>query len=463
VTTDAFTSLPLRQELIANLDSLGFKSMTAIQKAALPAVLDGRDVLAKAQTGSGKTAAFGLGLLQALTLDKREVQALVLCPTRELADQVAEALRSFGRQMANLRILTLCGGVPIKGQLVSLEVAPHIVVGTPGRIVDHLDRGSLQLSGCTQWVLDEADRMLDMGFEEPIDRVKSELTSAVVQTLLFSATYPDNIQQLAKRVLIEPVSVSVDSGSSHQNIEQRLYKVASEEARLDLVDQLLRQQQPSSAIIFCNTKRDVDDVYQALHAQGYRVKPLHGDLDQSARDTTLAIFANGSANVLVATDVAARGLDIASVDMVINAYIAFEPEVHVHRIGRTGRTGRAGESGLACTLFDGKEQHRLDRLNEYLQEPLVERALPKQSKTSIPLPIFSTLELSLGKKDKLRPGDIVGALTANGAIQADDIGKISVKAQRSLVAVKTELLRQAQQLIEQDGIKKRRVKVRKIS
>jgi ATP-independent RNA helicase DbpA len=460
VTTDAFTSLPLRSELLDNLASLGFDSMTPIQKAGLPVVLEGRDVLAKAQTGSGKTAAFGLGLLQRLELDRREVQALVLCPTRELADQVAESLRSFGRQMANLRVLTLCGGVPIKGQLVSLEVAPHIVVGTPGRIVDHLDRDSLDLSSCQQWVLDEADRMLDMGFEEPIEKVQSALTSSSLQTLLFSATYPDHIQQLAERVLKDPCTVSVDTEQPHQNIEQRLYKVDSEDARLALIDQLLRQHQPVSSMIFCNTKRDVDEVFQALNRRGYRVKPLHGDLDQNARDTTLAIFANGSANVLVATDVAARGLDIASVDLVINAYIVFDPEVHIHRIGRTGR---AGSSGLACTLFDEKERHRLDRLNEYLPEPLLEQVIPKETKASIPLPLFSTLELGAGKKDKLRPGDIVGALTSGGELSADDIGKISVKAKRSLVAVKTQYLHQAQGIIERDGVKKRRTKVRKLS
>jgi ATP-independent RNA helicase DbpA len=460
VTTDAFTTLPLRQELIDNLASLGFATMTPIQHAALPAVLDGQDVLAKAQTGSGKTAAFGLGLLHSLVLEQRDVQALVLCPTRELADQVAESLRSFGRQMANLRVLTLCGGVPIKGQLVSLEVAPHIVVGTPGRIVDHLERGTLNVSTCRHWVLDEADRMLDMGFEEPIERIQAALESPTLQTLLFSATYPDNIQSLAQRVLKEPVTVSVESESAHQNIEQRVYKVESDDARFDLIDQLLRQQQPTSAMVFCNTKRDVDEVYHALNRKGYRVKPLHGDLDQNARDNTLAIFANGSANVLVATDVAARGLDIASVDLVINAYIAFEPEVHVHRVGRTGR---AGESGLACTLFDAKEQHRLDRLNEYLPEPLIEKPLPKPSKSPIPLPLFSTLELGSGKKDKIRPGDIVGALTSSQVMSADDIGKISVKAKRSLVAIKTEYLHQAQGILEKDGIKKRRVKVRKLS
>lgn len=461
MTESTFTAVGLRDELIDNLASMGYHSMTPIQSQSLPEILAGHDLIAQAKTGSGKTAAFGLGLLNTLDSDSRAIQALILCPTRELADQVAEALRKMARLINNTRVVTLCGGTPLRGQLVSLENAVHIIVGTPGRILDHLERNSLDLSQCNTLVLDEADRMLDMGFEPQIDAVLEAIPSAN-QRLLFSATFPKGIAKLAEKVMRDPVMIKVESQHDEYTIEQNFYQVADEDERLEMVDRLLRHYQPEAAVIFCNTKREVEAVYQSLQAQRYRVKSLHGDLEQRDRDITLAMFANGSVNVLVATDVAARGLDIDSIDLVINEQIAFEPEVHVHRVGRTGR---AGATGTACTLFSKKESFRFDRLKEYLNldDEAVNAASARLSHNDVRFPELCTIEVSGGKKDKVRPGDIVGALTADKTITSDDIGKIQVKPQRTYVAVKLTVIKEAMDLLKHGKIKGRTFKARRIS
>ncbi len=461
MTESTFTAVGLRDELIDNLASLGYDSMTPIQSQSLPKILAGQDLIAQAKTGSGKTAAFGLGLLNTLDSDSRAIQALILCPTRELADQVADALRKMARLINNTRIVTLCGGVPIKGQLISLENTAHIIVGTPGRIADHLVRQSLDLGQCKTLVLDEADRMLDMGFEPQIDAVL-EAIPAANQRLLFSATFPKEIAKLAEKVMHDPVMVKVESQHDEYSIEQHFYQVADEDERLEMVDRLLRHYQPAAAVIFCNTKREVEAVYQSLQSQRYRVNSLHGDLEQRDRDVTLAMFANGSVNVLVATDVAARGLDIDSVDLVINEQIAFEPEVHVHRVGRTGR---AGATGTACTLFSQKESFRFDRLKEYLNlhDEAINASAARLSQNDVRFPELCTVEVSGGKKDKVRPGDIVGALTADKTITSDDIGKIQVKPQRTYVAVKLTVIKEAMDLLKHGKIKGRTFKARRIS
>ncbi|MBP8153254.1 MAG: ATP-dependent RNA helicase DbpA, partial [Aeromonas sp.] len=341
-----FSSLNLSPALQENLTSLGYLQMTPIQAQSLPLVLEGKDLIAKAKTGSGKTAAFALGLLSRLNINRVDVQALVLCPTRELADQVAQEIRRLARALPNVKLVTLCGGTPTAPQSATLGFGAHIAVGTPGRILKHLEQGTLELSSLETLVLDEADRMLDMGFGEDINRVISYAPERR-QTLLFSATYPEGIAQMSRGVQRNPVEVSVESLHEGSAIEQKLYEVPAGQ-RLDALTWLLSHYQPGSCVVFCNTKRACNDVADHLAAKGFSALALNGDLEQRERDQVLVRFANGSATILVATDVAARGLDIKELGAVINYELTYDPEVHVHRIGRTGR---AGQQGLALSLY----------------------------------------------------------------------------------------------------------------
>ena len=328
-----FASLDLNPALVDNLASLGYTEMTPIQAQALPPVLANKDVIARAKTGSGKTATFALGLLNKLDVKRFRVQTLVLCPTRELADQVATEIRKLARGIHNIKVLTLCGGVAFGPQVGSLEHGAHIIVGTPGRVEEHLRKENLNLDNLTTLVLDEADRMLDMGFQQALDDIVGYMPKER-QTMLFSATYPERIEQIAQRIMLSPVTVEVLGGHSSQSIVETLYKVENDESRVEAVRLLLQEHQPETTLIFCNTKIETDRVANKLRGAGYEALALHGDLEQKERDQTLACFANRSVSVLVATDVAARGLDIESLDMVINYQVAQELEVHTHRIGR---------------------------------------------------------------------------------------------------------------------------------
>ncbi len=463
VSDTSFASLALSPALLATLDSLGYHQMTPVQAQSLPPMLAGRDVMAQAKTGSGKTAAFGLALLSQLRVDAFSVQGLVLCPTRELADQVAEELRRLARGMANVKVLTLCGGAAFGPQLASLEHGAHIVVGTPGRIDEHLRRGSLTLGSLTTLVLDEADRMLDMGFQATIDDIIAD-TPADRQTLLFSATFPDEqstegLAIMTRGVMRDPVSVKVEETHDATTIEQHFYAVANDDARFAALKQLLLATRPTTSVVFCNTKRETQAVADSLVDAGFSAVALHGDLEQKDRDRLLVLFANQSASILVATDVAARGLDIAQLDAVFNYQIARELEVHVHRVGRIGR---AGASGIACTLVTPQEQYRLERLAVLLGEPLTPEPLPKASDSTPFEPPMATLQLAGGKKDKLRPGDILGALTSEGGLRGDQVGKIKVLARSAYVAVERGAVQRAQAKLERDKLKGRAFRVRRI-
>lgn len=459
----SFASLALSPALLTNLDSLGYHAMTPVQAESLPPMLAGRDVMAQAKTGSGKTAAFGLALLEGLRLDTFAVQGLVLCPTRELADQVAEELRRLARGLPNVKVLTLCGGAAFGPQLASLEHGAHIVVGTPGRVDEHLRRGSLTLGSLSILVLDEADRMLDMGFQVTIDDIIAE-TPPDRQTLLFSATFPDEqtnggLAAMTRGVMHDPLSVKVAEVHDATTIEQHFFEVASEEARFAALKQLLLVYRPATSVVFCNTKLETQAVADQLTQAGFSAVALNGDLEQKDRDRRLVLFANQSASILVATDVAARGLDIAQLDAVFNYQIARELEVHVHRVGRTGR---AGASGIACTLVTPKETYRLARLEGLLEQSLSTEPLPKPT-SSLPFePPMATLQLAGGKKDKLRPGDILGALTGEGGLSGDQVGKIKVLARSAYVAVASNAIQQAQAKLENDKIKGRAFRVRRI-
>ena len=455
--TRDFQSLPLSPSVLQNLKDLGFKQLTEIQAAALPAILGGKDVIGQAKTGSGKTVAFGLGVLHKLQAERFRVQALVLCPTRELADQVARELRKLARAIHNIKILTLCGGMPFGPQIGSLKHGAHIVVGTPGRIEDHIRKGNLDLGHVHTLVLDEADRMLDMGFQAVLDQILAELPQAR-QTLLFSATYPKTIDALATRVLRDPVKVEVTTTHAHSTIEQHYFRVENNEQRPDALHQLLASYNPSSAVIFCNTKKETDEAALTLKRAGFAALALHGDMEQKDRDRTLALFANGSATILVATDVAARGLDIEELPMVVNYHLSRDPEVHVHRVGRTGR---AGQKGLALTLVSKKEIYKVERLEEMLQQPITLQEVPALPRGFAPSrPGMSTLQIDGGKKQKVRAGDVVGALTGEGGIAGNQIGKIQIFDFSTFVAVERPVAKKALTKLGTGKIKGRNFRAR---
>ncbi|MCD2518553.1 ATP-dependent RNA helicase DbpA [Massilia sp. G4R7] len=431
-THSPFTSLPLTPRFLANLATLGYHAMTPIQAESLPAVLEGRDLIAQAKTGSGKTAAFGIGILHTLNPAWFAVQGLVLCPTRELADQVAGELRRLARGVGNVKILTLTGGVAMRPQIASLEHGAHIVVGTPGRIRDHLGRATLDLSKVQTLVLDEADRMTDMGFYDEIAGIVSAC-HARRQTLLFSATYPDDIRFATAGFLRDPLEVAVESQHSAEKIEQRFYEIGFE-GRDQAVAKLLKHYRPVSTLAFCNTKAHCRELADHLREQGFSALALYGELEQWERDEILVLFANRSCSVLVATDVAARGLDIANLDTVINADVSKDPEVHVHRIGRTGR---GGESGLALTLAAPNEKKWVRLIEEYQDLPATWHPLDElgeHQEPGVPAPML-TLHIAGGKKAKLRPGDILGALTGDAGLSKEQVGKINVTEFASYVAL----------------------------
>ena len=452
-----FGTLPLTPATLANLQHLGYLSMTPIQGACLPLALLGKDIIAQAKTGSGKTAAFALALLANLNPRRFAVQTMVLCPTRELADQVTTEIRRLARAEDNIKVVTLCGGVPLRGQFATLEHGAHIVVGTPGRLMDHLERGSLQLDALNTLVLDEADRMLDMGFFDDIVKVAKQCPIER-QTLLFSATYPEGIAKLSAQFMRDPQTVKVEAQHSEGQIEQRWYEVDNKE-RLHAVGQLLAHFRPASTIAFCNTKAQCRDLVGVLQAEGFSALALFGELEQRERDQVLVRFANRSCSVLVATDVAARGLDIANLEAVINVDVTPDSEVHVHRIGRTGR---AGESGLALNLasmnemgYVGKIEQLQGRESEW--HPLAE-LVPASREPLVPPMV--TLHIQGGRKEKIRPGDVLGALTADLGYTREQVGKINVNEWSTYVAVDRAIAQQAASRLDSGRIKGKSVKVR---
>ncbi len=433
--------------MVENLQKLGYEYMTPIQEQSLQHLFSKKDILAKAKTGSGKTAAFGISLLMNLDVKKFRVQSLVLCPTRELAQQVAVELRALAKFQHNIKILTLIGGESFQKQLGSLAHHAHIIVGTPGRVLKHLDKGSLDFSALNTFVLDEADRMLDMGFLEEIEQVHSHI-KAKPQTLLFSATYNDEVLEVSKKFQDNPIEVSSIEIEEKNEIEELFI---STQNKLETLLKVLSHYQPTNAIIFVNTKLESDELAKFLQEHSIDALSLHGDLEQYDRIDTLVQFSNNSCRVLVATDVASRGLDIKELAMVINYEVPHSKEIYTHRIGRTAR---AGAKGLALSLY-----RDTDDLEEYQSFDTLEEELLKYNENFTMLSEYTTLVIEGGKKDKLRPGDILGALTSGQTFKREDIGKIDIYDRQSYVAIKSKLIDQAQKKLSKETIKKKKFSI----
>lgn len=460
MTTTAFSSLPLSPQFLANIESLEYQSMTPIQAQSLPAILDGKDILAQAKTGSGKTAAFAIGLLHKLDVLTYQTQSLVICPTRELADQVSKEIRRLARAIPNTKIITLCGGKAIGPQLTSLEHSPHIVVGTPGRLLKHLQKNTLILDNLKTLVLDEADRMLDMGFLDDIKLIISMMPTKK-QTLLFSATYPDEIKKISNAIQKNPIDIRVEATHDNKKIKQIFYEIPKGERTKTLI-KLLEHYKPESSVVFCNRKQQCRELAEELWQQGFHALALHGDLEQKDRDQVLVQFSNNSSSILIATDVAARGLDIKDLEAVINFELAHDPDIHIHRIGRTGR---AGKEGLALSLFMASEAPKVNAIEEYQDGAVKVSNISSlnASKNFKLTPPMVTLFINGGRKNKVRAGDILGALTGDTGILGSQIGKIDLFDIFSYVAVDREIANKALKVLSEGKIKGRKYRVRKIT
>lgn len=456
-----FASLPISPQQLEALQGLGYASMTPVQAQSLPLILSGKDVIIQAKTGSGKTAAFGIGLLNRLNPRFFGVQALVMCPTRELAEQVGQSIRQLASRMANVKTVLLCGGKPFGPQRDSLHHGAHIVVGTPGRIQDHLQRGTLDLKGVRTFVLDEADRMLEMGFAEVMASITSHLPKNR-QTILLSATFPDDIKNISRSLQEKPIQITVDAEVSHDEviIEQLFFEVQRHERDKTLLA-LFEHHRPRNAMVFCNTKKQCAEVAQFLSDHDIEAAAIHGDLDQRERDQVLVQFANESCPVLVASDVAARGLDIPALEMVVNVELPRDADTYVHRIGRTGR---AGQSGKAFSLVAPSEVGRMRVIEDYLGNSCVcdvLASLDRDPNYELRGPMI-TVQLDAGRKQKVRPGDILGALTGDAGLSGDQIGKISIMDNWSYVAVHRAALRQAMNFLADGKVKGRAVRARRL-
>jgi len=421
---NTITDIP--EALLNIINTFNFTQMSEIQDKSINQILDGRDILAQSKTGSGKTLAFGIPAIMQTHMNENKPQTIIITPTRELAEQIAVELRKVAAYKANLKILTLYGGVPLRAQADSLAKGAHILIGTPGRIQDHLAKETLVLDSIKTLVLDEADRMLDMGFYDEIVKIGSNMPRGK-QTLLFSATFPENIEKLAKALLNQPITVKVDTVIEENKIDEMIYETSD---KFKTLTALIQSYKPESLLIFCNTKAEVISLTDTLVGRGHSVIDIHGDLDQRDRNESVIAFSNGSKRIMVATDVASRGLDIKDIELVINYDLPFDPEVYTHRIGRTGR---ANAIGTAISLFTPHNREKcsyvLDKAKKKEAKDLrVDAKFKMQSD-------YDTLCLHGGKKTKLRAGDILGTLCKEIGIDNNMIGKINITETKSYIAL----------------------------
>jgi ATP-dependent RNA helicase DeaD len=513
VTSETFADLGLVPAIVDTLADLGYETPTPIQASAVPALLDGRDVVGLAQTGTGKTAAFALPILQRLDPQRKQTQALVLAPTRELALQVCEAITAYAARIPGVRVLPVYGGQGYGAQLSGLERGAHVVVGTPGRVIDHLDRGSLDLTGLEHLVLDEADEMLAMGFAEDVERILRD-TPEYKQVALFSATMPRQIRALAKRYLHDPVDIATpEARTSTATVRQRWIQVM-QHAKLDALTRVLEVESGDGMIVFVRTKQATEVLAEKLRSRGFAASAINGDLVQAQRERTIGALRSGALDLLVATDVAARGLDVDRITHVVNYDIPHDPEAYVHRVGRTGRAGRTGEAILFVTP---RERRLLSAIEKVSGRPVEEMSIPSvddvnarravrfaQAITdSMGSPQFHTFrglvedyardhdvtmpdvaaalavmsaadkqfflspdppkaarpdrppragkavratstgfapyKLAVGKRHKISPSSIVGALANEGGLHRSDFGKITIGVEHSIVELPIDL------------------------
>jgi ATP-independent RNA helicase DbpA len=447
-----FSKLSLTKEMLQTIDSLGYNEMTPIQAEALPLILEGHDVIAEAKTGSGKTAAFGIGLLSSLDVKKFRIQSLILCPTRELVDQVAKELRRLARFQHNIKILMLTGGESFGKQLGSLTHQAHIIVGTPGRVLKHLKKESLGLSNLRTLVLDEADRMLDMGFIEEIEKVLSFVPKER-QTLLFSATYNNEILAISKKIQKNAINVKTTKKEVQNRINQEFYETND---KVGTLIKIFANYKPQNVIVFTNTKLEAKELVESLVQNKIDALAIHGDLEQYERNDVLVQFANKSCPVLIATDVAARGLDIKELSMVVNYDLPHTKETYIHRIGRTGR---AGAEGIAITLYLDREIHKIQEYKEDTSRNFLNISTLKKEQGFEMQPQYVTLVIEGGKKDKIRAGDILGALTGDAGLQGSNIGKIDIYDRQSYVAIENLLVDEAYKKLKKGKIKNKKFSI----
>lgn len=370
-----FEDMNISNEICRAVLDMGFEEATPIQSQAIPVILEGKDIIGQSQTGTGKTAAFGIPLLERINPEDRRLQALILCPTRELAIQVSEEFRKLLKYKDNIRVLPIYGGQPIDRQIAALRKGTQVVIGTPGRVMDHMRRRTIKAETVQMMVLDEADEMLDMGFREDIETILVKIPEEH-QTLLFSATLSPEILDITKRFQRNPEFIKiVRKELTVPNIEQYYFDV-KEKTKLDALCRIIDVYDPKLAMVFCNTKKRVDDLVEMLQGRGYFAEGLHGDLKQAQRDKVMQKFRNGTIEILVATDVAARGIDVDDIDVVFNYDVPQDEEYYVHRIGRTGRAGKAGKAFTFCV---GKEIYKLRDIMRYTKTKIQQQKLPTLS------------------------------------------------------------------------------------
>ncbi|RXK00231.1 ATP-dependent RNA helicase DbpA [Arcobacter sp. CECT 8986] len=451
-----FNKLNLRDGFLENLTSLNYISMTNIQEKSLPILLKNNNIIAQSKTGSGKTVSFSIPIVNKLNNKKFAIQTMVICPTRELANQVAKEIKRLCRFIDNIKVLTLCGGVPYKPQVHSLFHKAHIVVGTPGRILKHISENNIELENIDTLVLDEADKMLDMGFYDDIIKIVDALPKNR-QNMLFSATYDEQIIELSKNITDEAIFVQDESVHKKEKITQVFYEV-DESQKIDAVENLIHKHNAKSVLIFCNRKYKCEEIADAIFDKGFDSVVLHSDLDQNQRDETIVLFSNKSYPIMIATDVAARGLDITDIDLVINYDIAKDEKVHTHRVGRTAR---ASSNGTAVTLYENSDMDIVLSIKEQFEDISFSKVeeLEDIAKDNNLKPIYATLYINGGKKDKLRAGDIVGTLINKAQLHKDDIGNIDIFRFHSYVAVKKEFEKKALDCLNRNRIKQKEFKV----
>jgi ATP-independent RNA helicase DbpA len=435
------------ESLLETLNILNFTTMTEIQEKAIRPILEGKDILAQSKTGSGKTLAFGLPCVIHTNTDTYKPQTIIITPTRELSDQIAVELRKVGAYKANLKILTLYGGVPLRAQAESLAKGAHILIGTPGRLQDHLAKGTLVLDTIKTVVLDEADRMLDMGFYDEIVKIASNIPHTK-QTLLFSATFPEKIEKLAKTLLKQPLTIKVDTVQESDKIDEIVYETSDKSKTLTAI---IQSYKPESLLIFCNTKAEVISLTDRLYQRGHSVIEIHGDLDQKERNESVIAFSNGSKRIMVATDVASRGLDIKDIALVINYDLPFDQEVYTHRIGRTGR---ADAKGTAISLYDPTESEKCAYITSAARTAQMKDLRVDPTFTMVS--DYDTLCINGGKKNKLRAGDILGTLCKEIGIDPKMIGKIHITDTKSYIALHHTVIEKVLKALKKTTIKKKR-------